>query len=59
MKLAYTGSFFILYGSNDWYFIFRQQWLSEKESAEKLKSYSQQQAKRATNAEVSTSIVNM
>ncbi|XP_028401339.1 E3 ubiquitin-protein ligase TTC3-like [Dendronephthya gigantea] len=30
----------------------KQQWLSEKESAEKMKSYSQQQARRASNAEV-------
>lgn len=34
-------------------FYFRQQWLSEKDSADKLKSYSQQQAQRASNAEVS------
>ena len=31
----------------------RQQWTLEKESAEKLKSYSQQQSKRASTAEVS------
>ena len=45
--------------SNDEYFTFRQQSISEKESAEKLRLYSQQQAKRASNAEVSIIIVNM
>lgn len=38
------------------YFVFRQQLIAEKESAEKLRSYSQQQAKRARNAEVSTKV---
>ena len=36
--------------------MFRQQLIAEKESAEKLRSYSQQQAKRASIAEVSTKV---
>lgn len=32
--------------------MFRQQLIAEQESAEKLKSYSQQQTKRANTAEV-------